>query len=74
MMKKLQEQLLHRTTDVRKGYRSDREDMSPGEKQLLRRLSDEQDKLGDLMKKFIDKFDEQKKNYDKQNNPKRGDE
>jgi hypothetical protein len=73
-MKKLQEQLLSRTKDMHKGYRPDRDDMTPSEKQLLRRLSDEQDKLGDLMKKFIDKFDEQKKKYDKDNDPKRGDE
>jgi hypothetical protein len=74
MMKKLQEQLLARTLNVHKAYRADREDMTPAEKQTLKRLSDEQDKLKDLMQKFIDKFDDQKKKYEKDNNPKKGDE
>jgi hypothetical protein len=61
MMKKLQEQLLTRTRDVHKGYKADREDLSTAEKTLLQRLSDEQGKLALLMKRFVEKFDEQKK-------------
>ena len=61
MMKKMQEQLLGRTRDVHKVYKSDREDLSASEKVLLQRLSDEQGKLASLMKRFVEKFDEQKK-------------
>jgi len=60
-LKKLQEQLLTRTRDVHRGYKADREDLSTAEKMLLQRLSDEQGKLGLLMKKFVEKFDEMKK-------------
>ncbi|HVE40502.1 MAG TPA: hypothetical protein VNM14_11470, partial [Planctomycetota bacterium] len=65
MMKKLQEDLLRKTQGVQRGYKSDREDLTPGEKTLLQRLSDEQGKLGNLMKTFVSKFEEQKKAYDK---------
>jgi hypothetical protein len=65
MMKKLQEDLLRKTQGVERSYKSDREDLSPGEKALLQRLSDEQGKLGNLMKTFVSKFEEQKKAYDK---------
>ncbi len=65
MMKKLQEDLLRKTQGVQRGYKSDREDLTPAEKTLLQRLSDEQGKLGNLMKTFVSKFEEQKKQYDK---------
>jgi hypothetical protein len=67
MMKKLQEELLRKTKDVQKNYRANREDLSEGEKMLLRRLADEQGKLSDLMKKFIEKFDKQKQELEKKN-------
>jgi hypothetical protein len=65
MMKKLQEALLRKTQGVQRGYKSDREDLSTGEKTQLQRLSDEQGKLSQLMKTFVSKFEEQKKAYDK---------
>jgi hypothetical protein len=66
MMKKIQEDLLRKTQGAQRGYKSDREDLSPGEKALLQRLSDEQGKLGTLLKTFVSKFEEQKKAFDKQ--------
>ena len=70
MMKKLQEALLRKTQGVQRGYKPDREDLSPGEKTQLQRLSDEQGKLSQLMRTFVSKFEEQKKAYDK--NEKKG--
>ena len=65
MMKKIQEDLLRKTQGVQRGYKSDREDLTPGEKAQLQRLSDEQGKLGSLLKTFVSKFEEQKKAFDK---------
>jgi hypothetical protein len=70
MMKRMQSQILQKTLNVQRAYKSDREDLTPAEKALLKRLSDEQGKLSDLMRKFTDKFDQQKKAQD----PKRSDE
>src|SRR5262249_50555566 len=64
-MKKIQESLLRKTQGVTRTYKSDREDLSPGEKTQLQRLSDEQGKLSQLMKTFVSKFEEAKKAYDK---------
>jgi hypothetical protein len=64
MMKKIQEDLLRKTQGAQRGYKSDREDLTPGEKALLQRLSDEQGKLGTLLKTFVSKFEEAKKKYD----------
>ena len=50
---------------AQRGYKADREDLTPGEKALLQRLSDEQGKLGTLLKTFVSKFEEAKKQYDK---------
>jgi hypothetical protein len=65
MMKKIQEDLLRKTQGAQRGYKSDREDLTPGEKALLQRLSDEQGKLGNLLKTFVSKFEEQKKALEK---------
>ncbi len=58
MMKKLQEDLRRRTELVERSARPDREDLTETEKTVLKRLADEQGKLGDLMKRFIEKFDD----------------
>ena len=65
MMKKLQEDLLRKTQSLERGYRADREDLTEGEKMLLRRLSDEQGKLGELMKRFIDKFEKMRQQQER---------
>ena len=57
----LQEQLLKKTKGVYEGYDAAREDLSPIEKALLRRLSDEQGRLRGIMAEFVKKFDEAKK-------------
>ncbi|MFN3484906.1 MAG: hypothetical protein ACK44W_05420, partial [Planctomycetota bacterium] len=61
MMRRIQEELLRKTRDVRRQVRPDREDLTSLERQTLMRLSDEQGKLGDLMRKFIEKFEEEKR-------------
>jgi hypothetical protein len=40
--------------------------MSPGEKAVLKRLSDEQGRLGTIMKKFIEKFEKAKEDREKE--------
>ena len=57
MMMKLQEELLRKTQAVERGVRGDRGDLSEQEKRILRRLSDEQGKLGDLLRRFLEKFE-----------------
>jgi hypothetical protein len=65
MMRRIQDELLRKTRGVTKGFQAAREDLSPAEKALLQRLSDEQGKLGGLMKTFLDKFEEAKKEHEK---------
>ncbi len=66
MIKRLQEELLRKTREFQKGGVKGADDFSPVEKAILKRLSDEQGKLGDLVRKFADKLERMKKQMEAQ--------
>jgi hypothetical protein len=65
LIKKMQENLLQKTEQFERRYNRERDDLSLVEKQLLQRLSDKQDQLGDVLKRFISKFEKEKEEYEK---------
>ena len=66
LMKKMQEQILRKTQSYKARQSKDGEDLTEAEKQILRRLSDEQGELGRIMGKFIEKFDQAKQDQEKE--------
>ncbi|MHC4605309.1 MAG: hypothetical protein ACYTAF_00040 [Planctomycetota bacterium] len=64
-MKKMQEDILRRTKRFGKKYDAEKDDHSPVEKQILRRLSDEQGELSGIMRRFIAQFEKQKEEAEK---------
>ena len=61
----MQENLLKKTEQFERRYNRERDDLSLVEKQLLQRLSDKQDQLGEVLKRFISKFEKEKEEYEK---------
>jgi ElaB/YqjD/DUF883 family membrane-anchored ribosome-binding protein len=66
-MKKLQEGVLQRTLTFhgRQTRKEPAADLSAIEKRVLQRLSEEQRKLGEVMDRFIKKFEEEKREFEK---------
>ncbi|OHB72723.1 MAG: hypothetical protein A2W23_04215 [Planctomycetes bacterium RBG_16_43_13] len=69
MLRTMQRDILKRTEGFKQTFGKEGEDLDPLEKQILRRLTSEQGKLGDLMKKFTEKFEkslEEQKNMERE--------
>ena len=60
----MQEDLLGKTEQFERRYNKEREDLNLVEKQLLQRLSDKQDQLGEVLQRFIAKFQREKEEYE----------
>ena len=65
LMKKMQENVLRKTRRFRRQFNEERRDLSPSEKLILKRLSEEEGELSGILKRFIEKFEKQKKEQER---------
>jgi hypothetical protein len=66
LMKKMQEDILRKTQKFSRGFNSEGADLTPSEKQILMRLSEEQGELGGIMKRFLEQFEQEKQEREKE--------
>jgi len=59
LMKKIQEQILKKTQKYKERHPKEGDDLPEMERQVLKRLSDEQGELGRILGKFLEKFKEE---------------
>jgi len=66
LMRRIQQRILDRTQGFNKQLDKGAQDLSPFEKRMGGRLAEEERKLGDILKQFIEKFQKEAEEYEKE--------